>query len=497
MLMALQVRVSQPFTASPSPPMKRSLSSCSGSSTAGESCYNYRPSGCRSLKSPEERKLRRNLGARLRAYDEDLVHGYFHDEEKFLKEEFHQVADPVIHAVIGSLYKPPNLPIICFNLCCDIAKKRRRYLTDGGKHHAIDLSESAPAPAPADDSMNVSSGGDDDNVSDYFEHSNDSTHDEVDNDVQQINSAAASYRTKSRTKIISRKAQAAAAAEKKKKQAAAAAEKKRKQTAAEKNKSAATSATKKKPATTSAAKKKKQTAASATKKKQTAAAAEKKRKQTAASATKKKQTAASATKKKQTAATAKKKPTTTSATKKKQTAATTTAAKKKQTAAAISAGIASRTAASVKKKYDYQVWDKVLCAWTLEDGTTGHYPAEITKWKRVKRGNKVYEVYFTQDGMTREDVTNSDLKKPPADASWAKVRRPEFVTHTFSHNVTHENTPRKFGKYRVTLLGSGDHLNTYVCQFLPSGRNTMDDKIYYFDVGYVQQKLLKSIFPFM
>ena len=82
-------------------------------------------------KSSEEKQLRKDLGRRLHVLDNDLVNGFFHDEEnedKFLQDEFHFAVDPIIQKIIGEVYQPDNLPEFRFRMASDIVKRRRRYL---------------------------------------------------------------------------------------------------------------------------------------------------------------------------------------------------------------------------------------------------------------------------------------------------------------------------------------------------------------------------------
>ena len=66
----------------------------------------------------------------MRCLDKDLMNDFFHDSENnFVPSEFHYAVDPIIDRMIGESYSPDNLPQICFKVACDIAKKRKRYLT--------------------------------------------------------------------------------------------------------------------------------------------------------------------------------------------------------------------------------------------------------------------------------------------------------------------------------------------------------------------------------
>ena len=124
----------------------------------------------------------------------------------------------------------------------------------------------------------------------------------------------------------------------------------------------------------------------------------------------------------------------------------------------------------------------------------------------VGRGKPItYDVYFPEDGMTKEGLIATDLKhvmKPLP--NWAKVTREQFVGEYFVHDdmsATVWGEKPKPGQYKVSDRGGCTEPrlfygmeNYYICQRkYKNGR--LSDTIYFFDMGYVQKKILHQIFP--
>ena len=132
----------------------------------------------------------------------------------------------------------------------------------------------------------------------------------------------------------------------------------------------------------------------------------------------------------------------------------------------------------------------VLAKWP-DDGV--YYPAQIFGASRGK-----YNVYWPQDREVVKGMSGADIKLPPDDPqpNWAKCTRKEYFQLEFVHDDPNApGTPRRVsedvcGKYQVLKLGTGTNINKYVCT-----RENRGLEHFYFDVGYVQEKLLKAIFP--
>ena len=84
------------------------------------------------IKSPEEKELRKELGRALKSLDHDLLSGvYTLPNGEFDRDGFEDVCRPIIYRVLGweeGNVEDRDTPAICFDLCLDIAKKRKRYM---------------------------------------------------------------------------------------------------------------------------------------------------------------------------------------------------------------------------------------------------------------------------------------------------------------------------------------------------------------------------------
>jgi hypothetical protein len=140
-------------------------------------------------------------------------------------------------------------------------------------------------------------------------------------------------------------------------------------------------------------------------------------------------------------------------------------------------------------KPKFQLHDHVLAKWGK-----AFYAAQIC---RVASGK--YDVYFPEDGETSEGLGPGDLKavKNPK-PNWAKVSRKQFVNETFMHDIMNDRgTPlkEKPGKFRVLRMGRLQMCNYYVCARVYKNGN-LCKKEKHFDMGYVQKRILRQIFPF-
>ena len=140
-------------------------------------------------------------------------------------------------------------------------------------------------------------------------------------------------------------------------------------------------------------------------------------------------------------------------------------------------------------KPKFQLHDHVLAKWGK-----AFYAAQIC---RVASGK--YDVYFPEDGETSEGLGPGDLKavKNPK-PNWAKVSRKQFVKETFMHDIMNDRgTPlkEKPGKFRVLRMGKLQMCNYYVCARVYKNGN-LCKKEKHFDMGYVQKRILRQIFPF-
>ena len=177
----------------------------------------------------------------------------------------------------------------------------------------------------------------------------------------------------------------------------------------------------------------------------------------------KKTTAAKTPKPKKTTATKTPKP--------KKTTATKTPKPKKATAAKT----------TNKGKWEFDLHSNVLCKW---DGK--FYPAQVFGRYKGK-----YHVYFPDDRFERRNVPASDIKSPPLPLpDWAKCDRKRFFHLSFKHNSMAPKTPEVYGSFTVERLGKGKTINQYLCRL--DGNETEE---YWFDIGYVSNKLLTDIFP--
>ena len=115
-----------------------------------------------------------------------------------------------------------------------------------------------------------------------------------------------------------------------------------------------------------------------------------------------------------------------------------------------------------------------------------YYPSQIYRCHK----NGKYDVYFLDDGLTKRGVHPKAIRLPRGKPKWARIRRKDLINMEFDHiDPTYPNTPTQQGRYKVLKLGEGRHMNKYLCtaKGLPAGL--------YFDVGYVQKRLIKHIFP--
>ena len=125
------------------------------------------------------------------------------------------------------------------------------------------------------------------------------------------------------------------------------------------------------------------------------------------------------------------------------------------------------------------------------------YAAQIY---RVHPSGKKYDVYFPEDGETRCGLSPRDLKHPkPPLPNWAKVSRKQFIGESFMHDcVDDERAPKgeKKGQFKVMKMESDKvQENVYMCQRMyKNGR--LAKKTVWFDMGYVQKRVLHQIFPF-
>ena len=82
--------------------------------------------------------------------------------------------------------------------------------------------------------------------------------------------------------------------------------------------------------------------------------------------------------------------------------------------------------------------------------------------------------------------------------NWAKVERKQFVGEKFFHEIPNSaGTPagEKKGDFRVLRMGKDQLINYYFCaRIYKNGNLCKKEKL--FDMGYVQKRVLKQIFPF-
>ena len=113
-----------------------------------------------------------------------------------------------------------------------------------------------------------------------------------------------------------------------------------------------------------------------------------------------------------------------------------------------------------------------------------------------------YDVYFPEDMEKLENVPARDIKhvKEPL-PNWAKVSRQQFVSETFYHDkFLHGGTPAgpkvgKVGQFKVLGIGEAELANYYRCARKYKNGNLCKKELY-FDMGYVQKRILRQIFPF-
>ena len=124
-------------------------------------------------------------------------------------------------------------------------------------------------------------------------------------------------------------------------------------------------------------------------------------------------------------------------------------------------------------------------------GYKGKFRAQI-----FGRSKGKYNLYFPEDQSVRRNVPESEITAPKTPLpNWAKVSRKQFagqqmeITHD---DTTVENTPKVKGVFEVMSMGKGKNANKYVCKRVDKKN---DKSVYHIDMGYVQKKLLKDIFP--
>ena len=166
---------------------------------------------------------------------------------------------------------------------------------------------------------------------------------------------------------------------------------------------------------------------------------------------------------------------------KKRTAAKTPKPKKATAAKTPKPKKATAAKTTNKGKWEFDLHSNVLCKY---DGK--FYPAQVFGRYKGK-----YHVYFPDDRFESKNVHASDLKSPPLPLpDWAKCDRKRFFHMSFKHNSMSPETPEVYGSFTVERLGKGKTANKYLCRL--DGNETEE---YWFDVGYVSNKLLMEIFP--
>ena len=140
----------------------------------------------------------------------------------------------------------------------------------------------------------------------------------------------------------------------------------------------------------------------------------------------------------------------------------------------------------------FTLYQPVMAEWTSDK----YYRGDI--YRCHKNGN--YDVYFPEDGLIKRGVEPKQLRLPRAPLpNWAKIKRSDFLNMEFEHtDPDYHNTPKVLGKYRVCALGQGKFMNRYLCDRNVKGRKWISGTSagFHLDVGYVQMKLMKHIFPF-
>lgn len=137
-----------------------------------------------------------------------------------------------------------------------------------------------------------------------------------------------------------------------------------------------------------------------------------------------------------------------------------------------------------KYAYKYMLQANVMAMW--EDGE--FYRAQI-----YARRMGQYNVYFPQDGEQMKSVPEANIRKADSKKDPRNVmRRSEFLQLEFKHKLHVKNTPKLLGDYKVVSMGKGvKKVNQYVCKL------DGDEKEYLFDMGYVQDILLRQVFPLL
>ena len=138
----------------------------------------------------------------------------------------------------------------------------------------------------------------------------------------------------------------------------------------------------------------------------------------------------------------------------------------------------------------FSVDQNVLAKWP-EDGK--HYPAQV-----FSASKKVYDVYFPQDSEILLGVKEKDLSLPKKKSLWKNIKRKSFLTMgSFDHKSMAKGTPRNYGKFQPVKMGEKKKVNKYLCREIMSNtrRNDGKQRHYYFDMGYVQQILLQEAYP--
>ena len=136
----------------------------------------------------------------------------------------------------------------------------------------------------------------------------------------------------------------------------------------------------------------------------------------------------------------------------------------------------------------FKVGDTVIGYWPE---TNAWFQAQIFTYSSSGK----YGLYFPEDGAVYTDAPEHHLKRPKKGSNWSKLRRTDFLEIEFEHCSDYPGTPKKKGNFVVQKVGTGVNINKYVCEYVVKRGRKKDTKKYYFDIGYVQKKLIKFFFP--
>ena len=132
-------------------------------------------------------------------------------------------------------------------------------------------------------------------------------------------------------------------------------------------------------------------------------------------------------------------------------------------------------------KWEFDLWERVLCKL---DGYRGYYRAEI-----YRRAKGKYSVYFLKEHTTAL-VSAGQLKKAKKGEDWTKYKRSEMINEHFFQPVDGRSTNIKF---KIVGMGKGVRLHQVMCrEEKRNGRLDMRD-CSYFPVGHVLERLLARI----